>query len=212
MNKPDTEKFTAAINYAAAKDMLTCFGAGNSGWDNDVDGNLRASPASFGLPNIIAVAAVDADDVLADFSNYGGSTVHIAAPGVLVGTTGRVAWNPSFPYALVNGTSIATPFVTGTAALMLARNPNLSYAQIKDAILTNVDPIPGLADKVISGGRLNVFKALSAVPTPGGAGSGGAAEGGAGDLLTSITSPFSSTAIAAPPSADWLATRDELLA
>jgi subtilisin family serine protease len=164
MTKGDTERFTAAIDYAATKDMLTCFGAGNQSWDNDVDGPGRSTPASFGLPNIIAVAAVDASDVLADFSNYGGSTVHLAAPGVSIGTTARVAWNPSFPYQLVSGTSIATPFVTGTAALLLARNPNLSYGQLKDAILTNVDPIPGLAGTTISGGRLNVFSALAAVP------------------------------------------------
>ena len=137
-----------------------------SRWNNDIDGNLQASPASFGLPNIIAVAAVDGNDVLADFSNYGGSTVHIAAPGVSIGTTTPVFLDPDNlgPYiAGLNGTSFATPFVTGTAALMLEGNPTLSYAQLKEAILNNVDLVPSLAGKVVSGGRLNVYKALAAV-------------------------------------------------
>ena len=56
--------------------------------------------------------------------------------------------------------------MAGTAALILARNPDLSYLEVKNLILDNVDPLPDLEGKVATGGRLNVFKALSETPLP----------------------------------------------
>jgi subtilisin family serine protease len=67
-------------------------------------------------------------------------------------------------YVAFNGTSMATPHVTGVAALLFARNPGLSVAQVKNAILESVDPLPALAGKTVTGGRLNAFRALQQVP------------------------------------------------
>jgi subtilisin family serine protease len=205
------QKFTMlydAVDYARAKDMLVVAIAHNNGDDNDIPGLYQMLPASFDLPNVISVAASTADDQLASFSNYGQVTVDLAAPGVNIGSTVplAVAQDPSLPYELRSGTSVAGPFVVGAAALVLAGNASLSAAQVRGVILDNVDPLPAFTHTTASGGRLNVYKAVSAVPSPGGGGGGG----GAG-IATSSTSPFSTAAVAPPSSADWLATKDELL-
>jgi subtilisin family serine protease len=161
-NKRDDEVVHAAIDHARSRDVLAVFAAGNFAWDNDRNGKDQNVLASFDLPNIISVAASTPDDQLAAFSNYGLTSVDLAAPGVAIGSPGPVALYPEFPYRLVDGTSVAAPFVAGAAALLLARNPNLSYAQLKDAILGNVDPVPALAGKMVTGGRLNVERALAA--------------------------------------------------
>ena len=187
-----------AVDYAAAKDMLFVAAAGNESWDNDVAGNGQAFPASLPQPNIIAVAASTTDDQLASFSTYGLTTVDLAAPGEEVGGTMPLFVDPAFPYALGSGTSFAAPHVAGAAALLLARNPNLSYAQLKDAILSSVDPLPAFTGKTVSGGRLNVYRALSAVPAATSANT------------TVAASPFSTTPVNVER--DWLTTPDELLA
>src|SRR5262249_8822181 len=110
-------------------------------------------------PNVISVAATSEQDRLAHFSNYGATSVDLAAPGEH--TLSAIA---AGRYCYSWGTSMATPHVTGAAALILARNPNLSYVQVKALILDNVDPLPDLAGKTVTGGRLNVFKAVSATP------------------------------------------------
>ena len=81
---------------------------------------------------------------------------------------------------------------------MLARNAGLSYAQLKDTILASVDAVPAFADNTVSGGRLNIYRALAAVP---------AADGPA---ATSSTALFSQTAV--KDSHEWLAKPDDLLA
>jgi hypothetical protein len=81
----------------------------------------------------------------------------LGAPGVNIWST-----VPGGDYANFFGTSMATPHVAGAAALILARNPNLSYAQVKSLILDNVDPVGDLAGKTVTGSRLNLFKAVSA--------------------------------------------------
>jgi hypothetical protein len=86
--------------------------------------------------------------------------------------------------------------VAGAAALLLSQNPNLTYAQLKSLILDNVDPLPAFAGKTVSGGRLNIYKALAAAPAP--------ARPGAAPLL-SATSPQS-------PAQELWRTTDELLA
>lgn len=127
--------------------------AGNDGRNND---SRPTYPASYNCSNIIAVAATTFDDSLASFSNYGASSVHIAAPGERIFST-----TPAETYSVMSGTSMAAPFVAGAAALVLAANPGMTTQQLKARLLASVDLVPALAGKVSSGGRLNVHRALN---------------------------------------------------
>src|SRR5262249_37320019 len=119
-------------------------------------------PASYDLDNIIAVAATDNRDHLAVFSNVGHNSVDLGAPGVEVLSTlpaSGTLGNPS-GYGYLSGTSMATPHVSGVAALAWGVNPGATALQIKDAILAGVDPDPALAGLTLTGGRLNAFNTL----------------------------------------------------
>jgi len=136
--------------------------AGND--EEDVD-ETPHYPACFDLPNIISVAATSNKDELSNFSNYGDNSVDLGAPG---------GWrtDPSYPdddiystwlndsYEYKKGTSMATPHVTGVAALILSVSPSYTYSQVKDSILNNVDELDSLSGMVASEGRLNAFKAV----------------------------------------------------
>ena len=125
--------------------MLFIAAAGNESSDNDVVPNY---PSNYGLANIIAVAATDNNDTLASFSNYGANSVDLAAPGVNILST-----IPGGSYTSYDGTSMATPHVSGVAALAWSYDPTASPDQIRNAILGGVDPVAGLAGKVATGGR-----------------------------------------------------------
>jgi thermitase len=141
-----------AIRAAGDAGILFVAAAGNSGTDNDKKPHY---PASYNLPNVISVAALDRADNLASFSCYGAKTVHIAAPGKDIVST----WlKNSFREA--SGTSMATPQVAGVAALVLANNPNMKTDKLRERLLNSADKIDSLAGKVESGGRLNAAKAL----------------------------------------------------
>jgi len=136
--------------------------AGNSGANIDV---VPEFPAAFDSPNIISVAATDQNDQLASFSNYGPISVDIAAPGVNIANTACAnagVFDPECGYYYMSGTSMATPQVSGVAALVKSVNPRLTNIQIKNIILDNVDVIPSLSGKVNTSGRLNAYKALLA--------------------------------------------------
>jgi subtilisin family serine protease len=114
-------------------------------------------PASYNLNNVISVAAVNRLDELASFSNYGATSVQVAAPGEAIIST----WlNHDFQEK--KGTSMATPFVAGVAALVLATNPNISIDDLRARILNSVDQLPALKGKVSTGGRINAAKAVGA--------------------------------------------------
>jgi subtilisin family serine protease len=66
-------------------------------------------------------------------------------------------------YAYLQGTSMATPHVTGTAGLLFSLKPSATVTQVRNALLTSVDPLPSLAGKTVTGGRLNAWKALAAL-------------------------------------------------
>jgi len=160
----------AAVSNANVHGQVFVAAAGNSGSDN---GTAAVYPANFDLPNVVVVAATDNDDRLAAFSNYGSATVDLAAPGVNIASTIPGA------YAFGGGTSMAAPHVTGAVVLLLAREGNLTPAQVIQRLMGTVDPLAGLAGKVATGGRLNLYRALtSTVGSPGGASGGQSGDGG----------------------------------
>jgi PKD repeat protein len=148
---------------------LFIFAAGNGDRLTGMPVNTDVSPiypSCYDFPNIISVAAIDPSDNLVMIpgywaSNYGKSSVDLAAPGYEIYST-----LPGNSYGLKNGTSMATPFVAGVAGLIKSKQPELTNSQIKAAILNNVDKVPSLNGKVASGGRLNAYKALISVILP----------------------------------------------
>ena len=141
---------------AYSNGMLFVAAAGNNGVNNDSLGQF--CPANCGLANIIiAVAATDNTDSLAAFSNYGPSSVHLGAPGVDILST-----VPGSSYAYNSSTSMAAPHVVGAAALILSKCVNLDTDGLRATILNNIDPIPSLFGKTVTGGRLNVNNAIKA--------------------------------------------------
>jgi len=147
-----------AIDDAGSADILNVCAAGNSNNNNDAN---PFYPASYNSASIVSVAASDQNDNPAGFSSYGSTTVDIAAPGVGVLSTFRGS------YSFLSGTSMATPHVSGAAALLFAFNPYLNRSQAKSLLLNNTDPSPqSWAGKpTVSGGRLNVLRALQSIPT-----------------------------------------------
>jgi subtilisin family serine protease len=117
-------------------------------------------PASYQLDNIVTVASTSPSDVLSAFSNYGATNVDLAAPGEQIYTT--------FPatdsyYYTGSGTSFSAPYVSGACALLMAQYPADSYQQIISRLLSSTDPLPSLAGKCRTGGRLNLRKALRTI-------------------------------------------------
>jgi subtilisin family serine protease len=149
----DNQALYDAIERAKAKDVLFIAAAGNDGADND--GSDASYPAAFDNENLISVAATDYMDQLAYFSNYGKKTTHVAAPGVKIYST-----IPGGKYKAMSGTSMACPHVAGAAALIWSQHPSWTFKKVKDVLMKSVDQLPSLADKVATGGRINVKKAL----------------------------------------------------
>ena len=143
------------IKYAKSKGALVVAAAGNDGEDID---SKPVYPAAYGDGNIIAVAATTSDDKLASFSNFGDTNVDLAAPGA-----GILSTYPDNTYRTLDGTSMAAPYVAGTAALLKKRNSDAEYDEIRNVLRKKVDKPPALAGKVVYDGRLNVRKALSAI-------------------------------------------------
>lgn len=167
-------KYTYLYNaIAETPNVLFVAAAGNNGLNNDTHW-ARNYPSSYNLGNIVAVAATNAKDGKASFSNYGKATVDLGAPGLNILST-----VPGNSYAYYSGTSMATPHVAGAAALALAKYPTLSTTGVKSAILAGVDKISSMS-KTVSGGRLNLSKMLSAASTAQGstAGTGGSTSTG----------------------------------
>ncbi len=142
-----------AISRANNAGILFIAAAGNSGTNNDTTASY---PSNYDLPNVIAVAAIDKAGALASFSQYGAKTVDLGAPGVAVYST--TAYNL---YESYSGTSMATPHVTGAAALYASVKPGATAAQIKNALLSSAVPTASLQGKTVTGGRLDANAALS---------------------------------------------------
>jgi len=147
-----------AIERSNTAGALFIAAAGNESNNNDSNPSY---PASYQVPNVISVAAVDNKGQIASFSNYGKTSVHVAAPGVNIlstTTAGYQSWS---------GTSMATPHVSGIAGLIASHEPNLSAIEIKNRIITTARPIAGLRGKVRGAGFANAYAALTnTIPQP----------------------------------------------
>lgn len=140
-----------AIN--AQRDILFIAAAGNAGANNDT---TVAYPADYDLPNVVAVAATTSADGLAGFSNYGRRTVHVGAPGNSILSTVR-----NNGYGYMSGTSMATPHVTGLAALLKANNSGLDWRGVRNLILSTGDQTSAMNGKSVTGRRINAFHAVT---------------------------------------------------
>lgn len=143
-----------AIVRGARANILFIAAAGNSGTDNDAAASYPSNydtTKDAGYDAVIAVAAIDKAGALASFSQYGRTQVDLGAPGVAISSS--VPYNK---YASYNGTSMATPHVTGGAALYASTHPGATAKQIRDALLGSVVATPSLNGKTVTGGRLNV--------------------------------------------------------
>ena len=150
---PYSQALFEAIRAAGDAGALFVAAAGNNGSDNDL---LPSYPAGYELPNVISVAASDANDHLAGFSNFGATSVDLAAPGVDILSTARRGG-----YQILSGTSMATPHVTGAIALILSRFPDIDPASAKSLLLSHVEPVAALSGRVASGGRLSAYLPLA---------------------------------------------------
>jgi thermitase len=140
------------IRKAYEADILFVAAAGNSSVNNDRSPHY---PSSYNVPNVVSVAALDRNDQLARFSNYGVKSVAVAAPGVDILST----WLGN-AYEEKSGTSMATPVVSGVAALIVAQHPRMSVDNLRKKLLASTDPIVALKGKTVTGGRINAAKAL----------------------------------------------------
>jgi subtilisin family serine protease len=140
-----------AINYANANNVVFVTAAGNNSANNDV---VPTYPASYRLPNELVVAAVDQYGNLASYSNYGPTTVDLAAPGSNIWST--VVGG----YAYYTGTSMATPYVSGVVSLVEGLHPNLTAAELVYLVRATTKPLPSLVGKTISGGMVDAAQAL----------------------------------------------------
>lgn len=148
-----------AITNARNAGHLIIAASGNGGFDGRGDNNdsIPSYPASYTQDNIISVAAIDNDNRLASFSNFGATSVDLAAPGVMIASS----YNSSTSsYVYLDGTSMATPHVTGVAALIWSRNPTWTYSQVRSKILSTTKPLSSLAGKTVTGGCLNANNAI----------------------------------------------------
>ncbi|MGK5086358.1 S8 family peptidase [Bdellovibrionota bacterium FG-2] len=151
---------TMKDSIVAARDagILFVAAAGNDSSNNDT---TPSYPASYEVENVVSVAATDNQDKLAKFSNYGAKAVHVAAPGVKVYST-----TFGGKYEALSGTSMACPHVAGISALLLSANPDWTFADVKQRLITTSTPVAGLKRKVLAKGRVNAANAYYGIIPP----------------------------------------------
>ena len=165
----DLSGYRDQLLYTTIKNFPWLFITAAGNWYNGVGqqhlNNRYVAPADYntttscrsGLDNIIAVAATDNTDTKATFSDYW-SNINIAAPGVNILSTVL-----SNNYGRMDGTSMATPFVAAVASLARSMRPELSYLDIKNAIIDQAEYVGLLSGYVAGGKRLNAYTTLYAL-------------------------------------------------
>ncbi len=146
-----------AVKRAQQKGILFIAAAGNEHSNSDTS---HYYPANYALDNIISVTAVNQSAQILMTSNYGAKSVHIAAPGENIYST-----LPNGQYGLMTGTSQATAFVTGVAALIKANNRDFNYEMVRRQILGTADYTPSIGTKTQTSGLLNSWAALAIQPS-----------------------------------------------
>ncbi len=149
-----SEEEYLAIKRAENYGILLIAAAGNKNENTDMTDN-RYFPAAYNLSNIISVAAIDINGQLLKSSNWGKESVDVVAPGENIYST-----MPNNKFDYMTGTSQATAFVSGIAALLLSHDPKLTPQQIKAIITSSVDVMPHLKNKIASSGKVNAYSAL----------------------------------------------------
>jgi subtilisin family serine protease len=155
-----SEEEFQAMKKAEQHGVLIVAAAGNDHHNTDLE-DYRYYPAAYqlkGLRNIITVASINSDNQILSSSNWGVKSVDVAAPG-----EGILSTIPGGRYGKMTGTSQATAFVSGIAALILSKAPHLLPHQIKELIIKNSTPVSGLRGKISSGGKIDAYRALAAV-------------------------------------------------
>lgn len=148
-----------AIQRTNASGAVFVAAAGNESNNNDANASY---PASYDVPNIISVAAIDNKGRMASFSNYGKTKVHVAAPGVDI-----MSSTPGGKYDTWSGTSMATPHVSGIAALLISHEPNITNVEVKQRIMETARKAASLRNKVASAGIATAYGALTReIPGP----------------------------------------------
>jgi thermitase len=144
----------AAVKLARDKGILFVAAAGNEYSNSD---QSHYYPANYKLDNIISVTAINQKTQVLKSSNFGMDTVHIAAPGENI-----FSLLPNNKYGTMTGTSQATAFVSGVAALIMAENREMNYSEVRNQILDASDEVPDkLAGKTKNFRKLNSYKALA---------------------------------------------------
>ncbi len=155
----ESEILKEAVGRTRDAGQVFVAAAGNDSGDNDSDKNTI--PAAYDFDNIVSVAAIDNRGELASFSNYGASSVHVAAPGVNIYSTSM-----NGGYETMSGTSMAAPHVSGIAALLLAANPTLNDKGVKERIMKGARPLKGLSGKISGGGLSDAYYTLTGDQPP----------------------------------------------
>jgi subtilisin family serine protease len=148
-------KSQAEIDAISALNDVGILFVASAGNEPEDSGTFPRYPSTYDVPNIIAVAATNRFDDIASFSTFGARTVSIGAPGRSILST-----FPSNTYASISGTSMSTPHVAGTAALVVAANPGISAQNLRGVLAYTGDVLPALQGKTTTGRRLNAYNAL----------------------------------------------------
>jgi thermitase len=148
-----SEALFEAINRASDKGIIFTAAAGNSASNNDL---APSYPASYESPNIVAVAALTAQNTLASFSSYGRNSVHIGAPGHNILST--VAGGK---YDVYSGTSMATPHVSGVLGLLLAKEGRMPHSVMRERLTMTGVPVTGLRGKTTTASRIDAYNLLT---------------------------------------------------